>query len=134
MPKPKHGREPPAEMVRKAKEIRSEWIIATGRDEKDLNVENLYICSCHFSRECYDTFVKLKHGSFKTAPGRILKEDAVPTLNLPKRKSSPLTARSKRQKVKERKEVVKNAINRYINYIIKLSCITKFLFKISLYY
>ncbi|CAB3372283.1 Hypothetical predicted protein [Cloeon dipterum] len=100
------------------------WTLACKRELRLTKPENWHICSAHFPREAYNQFVAMKHNGFLNVPPsvRILKPLAIPTINLPdkiceaKRKypstfrENPESSRAKRMKIRERKELVEQAI------------------------
>lgn len=98
--------------------VRGIWIHRMGRGDKlPKNQKNIYICSRHFGKESYDPLVPLRQGlgSFlevarKSPKVRLLRANAVPTLNLPKWELPVETGRSLRQIKKNKQEVLNQAL------------------------
>jgi hypothetical protein len=100
--------------VKRLTSTQNKWIQRTGRPRKDIpNVAEIVFCSLHFSKDCYDTDKLLKYGSYLKAPGRIIKKDACPDINL----AFPL---STRQLARSRNSVTQGFTKRYGFLCIKL--------------
>ncbi|CAB3372280.1 Hypothetical predicted protein [Cloeon dipterum] len=84
------------------------WTLACKRELRLTKPENWHICSAHFPREAYNQFVAMKHNGFLNVPPNKICEA--------KRKypstfrENPESSRAKRMKIRERKELVEQAI------------------------
>lgn len=62
--------------------LRKLWLNACKRADK-VNVENARICSKHFDKNSYERNLKFELLGYSARNRRLLKRDALPTLNLP---------------------------------------------------
>ncbi|KAL1493952.1 hypothetical protein ABEB36_009631 [Hypothenemus hampei] len=68
----------------KNEDLAKQWVSACGRKD-EINLKNACVCSLHFDDKSVD--IPLKHKLLKYSPrsSRILRADAVPTINIPKK-------------------------------------------------
>ncbi|XP_050300162.1 THAP domain-containing protein 1-like [Anthonomus grandis grandis] len=71
----------------KQEDLAKQWVIRCHRGDK-INLKNACICSEHFEQDCYEVPLRQRLLNYNPRNTRILKEDALPTLNLRLAKSS----------------------------------------------
>jgi hypothetical protein len=102
--------------------IRKIWLDFTGRPLSNItDVDNVFICSLHFDKPAYDQSKgKTHNGSLLKAGGRILRDDAIPTINIPHIADSAITAALKRiiylKNWKPRPDNGRELVLRYYHY------------------
>ncbi|XP_035212976.1 uncharacterized protein LOC118186912 isoform X2 [Stegodyphus dumicola] len=88
----------------KNKKIVDHWIAACKRED-EFKIENATICSIHFKDEDYQR--DLRNELLGIPLRKFLKEDAIPTINLPNVQKRKLSERHERQGKRQRKPEIK---------------------------
>lgn len=90
--------------------IRKQWVLACCRNDK-FNADNARICSRHFTESDFERNLQHELLNYTTKSGPKLKEDAVPSLDLPKNKTViEKSKRSERSLKRSSKEMVREII------------------------
>lgn len=118
LPKSRGKYVPRPEEIRQVEDLRKRWIHLLRRSDRlPKSEKDVYVCSRHFARDAYDSFVPMRQGqqSFlsvaRSSPKlKLLLPSAVPTLNLPMQQAQPSSNRAERYQAKERQECVEDAI------------------------
>ncbi|XP_055387879.1 uncharacterized protein LOC129616308 isoform X2 [Condylostylus longicornis] len=109
----------------KNKEIAKIWIQKCGRKDK-FNIQSSYICSKHFVQEHYRRNLQHELLNYSPKNSKKLKDDAVPTENLPSaiesKSSETVSERLGRYIKKQRQETVTNIL-KIDNQIENLDCV-----------
>jgi hypothetical protein len=106
---------PTTKEILESKLNHNKWIAALKRADK-LPAKPC-ACSRHYAKDAYNTLLLLKHNcaSFKELADkmpnlRLLKDDALPTLNMPNQENPSSSKRSARQEKRVRKSIVADAL------------------------
>ena len=83
------------------------WIHKCRRNDK-FNITNSYICSKHFTADDYKRNFQHELLQYSPKNSKKLKEDAIPSLNLPYNLNEVAgeTSREERQKIRNRKQII----------------------------
>lgn len=65
--------------------LSKKWINSWKREGK-INVQNARMCSKHCDKDCYARILKFELLGYSARNRRLLKQDTLPTLNLPQKK------------------------------------------------